>query len=173
MRKENVLVVVLALCIVAGGALYFWQGQNQSVQPAHAGDSETITAKAVNGIDWQSYTSGLAQAEESDKPVFLYFHAEWCTYCGQLKETTFKDDRVQAYLAENFISISVDTDQQQSIAGAWGVRGLPTLWFLEPDSKKISSLPGYVGPDQFYLILKFIKTRSYEKMTFQEFVQKG
>ena len=106
-----------------------------------------------------------------DKPVFLYFHADWCTYCTKLKKTTFADKDVLNYLNDNFISIAIDTEKEKEFASQWGVKGLPTLWFLKSDSSKISNLPGYVGPDQFLAILKYISTQSYEKMSFAEFVK--
>ena len=103
--------------------------------------------------------------------MFLYFHADWCTYCTKLKKTTFSDKDVLNYLNDNFISIAIDTEKEKEFASQWGIKGLPTLWFLESDSSKISNLPGYVGPEQFLTILKYISTQSYEKMSFAEFIK--
>ena len=111
----------------------------------------------------------LAKAE--NKHIFLYFHADWCTYCKKLKKTTFRNKAVLNYLKDNFISIAVDTDKKQELATQWSLRGLPTLWFLQPDNSKISSIPGYIDAKQFLHILKYIHTASYDKMSFQEFAK--
>ena len=74
------------------------------------------------------------------------------------------------YLKENFVSISVDSDKNQTLATQWKIRGLPTLWFLKPDGAKVSHIPGYVDEKQFLQILKYIHTQSYERMKFQEFL---
>jgi thioredoxin-related protein len=135
----------------------------QGNEPSQISDTSTI--------DWQGYAQGMELAKIEKKPIFLYFYADWCTYCKKLKKTTFKNKAVLNYLKNNFISITVDTDKKQELATQWSVRGLPTLWFLKPDNSKISSIPGYIDAKQFLHILKYIHTASYDKMNFQEFVK--
>ncbi len=123
-------------------------------------------------IKWLKYEEGLARAQSENKHVFLYFHANWCRICAKMKKETFTDAQLIAYLNKNFISIMVDTDKEKKIAGAYGVRYLPTNWFLEPDSSKISMLPEYVDAKKLLTILKYIKTGSYKKMSFKDFINK-
>ncbi|MCP3875761.1 MAG: thioredoxin family protein [Desulfobacteraceae bacterium] len=132
---------------------------------------ESAKIKGDSAIDWKDYKQGIVLSESEGKHIFLYFHADWCTYCKKLKQTTFKDKKVLSYLKENFISISVDTDINKEVANQWKVKGLPTLWFLKPDNSKISHLPGYVDAKQFLSILKYIQSKSYDKKTFQEYME--
>lgn len=200
MKKENILVVALIAIAMAGIYLYTTQKPARHAATPPRKEAPAFASEAVantppsspgnaaagsntgsnagnstgsNGIGWKDYTPGLARAKKDNKNVFLYFHAQWCTYCTKLKKTTFRDPKVLAYLAENFVSISVDTDQNQSLSRQWRVKGLPTMWFLTPEGKQISSLPGYVGAGQMLQVLKFIHTKSYDTMSFQEFVNKG
>lgn len=177
MRKENVLVVVLAA--LAFGGIYLYNrpapdlGGQMAAAPAVSDVQIPRSASAAVSKDifWRDYTPGMALAQKERKSVFLYFYAPWCGYCVKLKQETFKDDRVKAYLNEHFVSIGVDTDQRQKLARQWGVRGLPNLWFLESDGTKISNLPGFVGADQLLMILQYIHTQSYKTMNFNEYVQ--
>ncbi len=186
MKKENILVIVLVTIALSGLFLFFntnseqknFGGNKQVAQTQAPAASVTGNADSGNGnagqnnrINWKDYTPGLAQAKTQDKNVFLYFYAQWCTYCTQLKKTTFLDEKVLAYLEKNFVSISVDTDQNQKLSQTWQVKGLPTMWFLAPDGSRISSLPGYVDGSQFLQILRYIQTESYDKMSFQDFVK--
>ena len=200
MKKENILVVALIAIALAGIYLYTTRKPARHAAPPPQKQAPAFASEAVantvppsqgnattmgnagdnlasntrgNGIGWKDYTPGLARAKKDNKNVFLYFHAQWCTYCTKLKKTTFRDPKVLAFLAENFVSISVDTDRNQSLSRQWRVKGLPTMWFLTPDGKQISSLPGYVGAGQMLQVLKFIHTKSYDTMSFQEFVNKG
>ncbi|MCP4761846.1 MAG: thioredoxin family protein [archaeon] len=132
---------------------------------------ESLTAEKASSIDWQPYEQGLKLAKEQSKPVFLYFHADWCKYCKKLKQITFADKTVLNYLSENFISITIDTEKEKDLALEWGIKGLPNLWFLRADNSKISNLPGYVGPEQFIIVLKYIRTKSYDKMSFSDFLK--
>ncbi len=169
MKKENILVLAI-ICIAIMGAVIY-NNMNSAKYHDSATEKGSIEVGNISGIDWQDYAQGVALAKTRSKPVFLYFHADWCTYCKQLKKTTFKNKKVLSYLNDNFISISVDTDKNKELATQWKVRGLPTLWFLKPDNSKITSIPGYIDEKQFLNILKYIHTASYDKMSFQEFVK--
>lgn len=179
MRKENVLVV--ALVVIALSGIYLFNQMNNDMPdqaavdipaPAVAAQNNTLQANS-SGITWKDYTPGMALAKKEDKSIFLYFHAQWCTYCTKLKKTTFKDPDVMAYLNDNFVSIQVDTDKNKKLAQQWRVKGLPTLWFLEPSGKKINNMPGYVDAGQLLQILKYVHTKSYNTMEFHEFVKQG
>ena len=179
MKKENILVLAI-ICISIIGTLIYFNLKPDNNANANSVDHQAdgtieekqiLTASKTSGIDWQSYAKGIDIAKTQDKPVFLYFHADWCTYCTKLKKTTFADRDVLNYLNDNFVSITIDTEKEKAFANQWGIKGLPTLWFLKSDNSKISNLPGYVGPEQFLVILKYIRTQSYEKMSFAEFVK--
>nr|WP_319492761.1 thioredoxin family protein [uncultured Desulfobacter sp.] len=180
MRKENILVGILVVLVLGGIYLYNRPEANVDTPAAQANlntfeaEKQTVQEPSTTSPDailWNDYTPGMALAEKEGKSIFLYFHADWCGYCRKLKNETFKDDRIKSYLKDNFVSISVDTDKRQNLAQQWGVRGLPTLWFLEADGTKVNSLPGFVDADQLYSILQYIHTQSYKNMTYQEYVQ--
>ncbi len=170
MKKENILVVAL-ICIAVAGVVYFTGDKPGTPQPKQV-QQTTAEAPADDGINWKNYSDGVAMAENQDKHIFLYFQAQWCTYCTKLKETSFKDPAVIDLLQKHFVSISIDTDQHKDLAMKWKVRGLPTLWFLKPDTSKISNIPGYVDAKQLTKVLDYIQTRSYDKLSFSEFSEK-
>lgn len=124
-----------------------------------------------DGIHWQPYDKGLAMAKAQNKNIFLYFHSDWCHYCKKMKRSTFKNLDLINYLNENFISIKVDTEKEKKVTASYSVRGLPTLWFLKNDSTRLSRIPGYVQADRLINILKYIKTGSYIKMSFNDFLK--
>ncbi len=151
MKNRHITVTIIILILL-------------SFSPAWAAAQETI-----GGISWATYEKGVSMAEQQGKKIFLYFHADWCTYCKQMELTTFKDKGVIDYLNENYIAITVDSDKDRKIASRFGVRGLPTAWFLTSNTGKLSSMPGYIDSNRLLTILKFINTESYEKMSYQDF----
>lgn len=176
MKKENILVI--ALVVVALGSVYLYNAMKtpdrfSDPSPAALSGDAASLASGEGGISWKDYTPGMATARDAGKSIFLYFHAPWCTYCTKLKMTTFKDDKVIAYLNENFVSIEVDTDQNRALAGKWKVTGLPTIFFLDHEGSTIQKIPGYVAPGQMLQFLKFIHTKSYTTMEFHEFVKQS
>lgn len=167
MKKENILVIVL-VCILAGGIFLYLNSRQD--QPSAKAFSENSNSSS-DLIDWKPFDQGLILAKDQNKPVFLYFYADWCTFCTKLEKTTYKDKDVLAYLTQNFISIKVDTEKDRQLAADWRVTGLPTLWFLDSEGEKLNAIPGYIDEKNFLLILKFHFTKAYETQTFQEFLK--
>ncbi len=174
MKKENIFVVVLIALAIAGGLVYNRSTPSEPRFQAAVLSESGVTSKIGNtSIGWNEYTPGMAMAAKGNKPIFLYFHAAWCSYCTKLKKTTFKDKKILAFLEKNFVSIQVDTDKNQALSNEWKVKGLPTLWFLEPDGTKINSIPGYLDAAQLLPVLKYIYTSSYNTMEFKDFIKQG
>ncbi len=136
MRIARAMIVLL--CLLAGGA-------------------ESGLA-AADKIDWHSYESGLARGKFEKKKVFLYFHAEWCTYCVEMDRTTFKDPAVIAALNRNFIPIRVDSERETAPAALFRVKGLPDSWFLAESGEVIGHRPGFIPAEQLMKILNAVMT---------------
>ena len=147
--KARWLMVLFALVIVAAGGL--------EAQGAE--------------LPWSSYNQGMEQAKNLKKPIYIDFYADWCQYCQQMESVTFQNKKVADYLKANFVLIKVDADRAKDLADSYYVRGLPMGWFVSAEGERIAPLPGYVDPDTFLTILKFVNTKSYDKMTYQEFVE--
>lgn len=133
------------------------------------------SSKSANaaGPEWRSYSDGMKLGQSRNKHIMINFYADWCHYCKQMFEETFTDEKVLSSLKENFVSIKVDTEADRSLSMDYYVRGLPTIWFLKSDGQKLAPIPGFVPPDQFVKILKYVSTKSYETMSFKEFMDKG
>lgn len=124
----------------------------------------------AKSINWYGYDEGMAIAKSEGKKIYLNFHADWCKYCVKMEKTTFKSGKVIDYLKENYIAIHVNADKEQNLKIKYRVSGLPSNWFIQKNGTPITQLPGYVGPDQLYNILRYINTDSYKAMSFTDFI---
>ncbi|MBS3918423.1 MAG: DUF255 domain-containing protein [Deltaproteobacteria bacterium] len=86
-----------------------------------------------------------------------------------MEAESFIQPEISRFLTTNFIPIRVDVDKEKKIASTYYVRSLPTSWFLESGGEKITSIPGYVNPELFLIILKYISSGSYKTLTLMEF----
>jgi thioredoxin-related protein len=118
---------------------------------------------AAASIEWHSYESGLARSKFENKKVFLYFYAEWCTYCREMDLKTFKDSAVIGALNRHFIPVRVDSDREQAAASLFRVKGLPDTWFLAENGDIIGHRPGFIPADQLMKLLDVVMSGAAAK----------
>jgi thioredoxin-related protein len=95
-------------------------------------------------IAWRDdVEDAFMEAERDTKPVFLYWSAEWCPYCADLKAHVFSRRDVQETL-KLFVPVYLDGDS----AGAqkWGeefaIAGYPTVLALDADRNELARIAG-------------------------------
>lgn len=116
----------------------------------------TLLGCSVQGaeISWvDSLSKGLEQAKAEGKPLMVDFYTDWCGWCKKLDQDTYSSANVQG-LAEKFVCVKVDGDKDQADTAKYGVRGYPTIIFLNADGKEINRNVGYSGPDEFVKIME-------------------
>ena len=100
-------------------------------------------------IDWITDLSAAKEMAKSEgKPMFIDFHADWCSWCRRMDVDTYTDLKV-AELAKQLICVKIDTDEQPDVAENYRIRGLPTTVFLTSEAKKIDIIAGYLPPEEF------------------------
>jgi len=97
------------------------------------------------GIAWVegNVDAAFQQAKASNKPVLLYWGAEWCPPCKQIKSAVFtRPDFIEK--SKLFVAVHLDGDLPD--AQKWGdvfrVTGYPTVVVLKPDRTEITRIAG-------------------------------
>ena len=132
--------LILVLAIVAGYVL----SPRQAVK------------SSIAEVNWHTYKEGTDQARRLKKNMILYFHADWCTYCGQMEKETFRDPAVIDFLNSRTIAIKVDVDEEKRIARQFGVRGLPATFLLLNNGHQVGPMPGFIPPQSYLSMLNRI-----------------
>ena len=121
------------------------------------GPSKPIVSSAA-AVNWHTYREGTDLARRQKKNMVIYFHADWCTYCGQMEKETFGDAAVIDFLNKQTIAIKVD--QEKRIARQFGVRGLPATFLLLNNGEQIGPMPGFIPPRAYLSMLSKILSTS-------------
>ena len=93
-------------------------------------------------------------AKAANKPVFLYWGAEWCPPCAQIKSTIFSKREFQER-SRLFVPVYLDGDtpSAQKYGERFGVVGYPTMILFRPDGTEITRLPGGVDVARYATVL--------------------
>jgi thioredoxin:protein disulfide reductase len=98
--------------------------------------------KADGKIAWvQDLAEGLKQADTTGKPTMLYFTADWCAPCLELKKHVFTDKRV-AEASLRLVNVYIDVDKNPDALTRYKVRGIPAIFFLSPKGEMIARFSG-------------------------------
>jgi thioredoxin:protein disulfide reductase len=97
---------------------------------------------------WHAYSDTL------QKPVILDFTAEWCLPCRKLEKDTFSDPRVIEEAEDHFFMVKVDLTHvadpvNQRLLEEFGVKGVPTIVFLDSQGREVKRLMGFLPPEKF------------------------
>ncbi len=76
-----------------------------------------------------------------DKPCIIDFYADWCGPCKAV--APILEELAKTYDGEIYV-YKINTDEQQELAGAFGIRSIPSLLFVPMDGKpqmSVGALP--------------------------------
>jgi protein disulfide-isomerase len=124
------------LLLLAGGAVGCTKAQ-----PPHA--QHATHANEPRDIAWFDGSLGGAfiVAKRENRPVLLYWGAEWCPFCHTLKSKVFSRPD---FIAKSHLFLPVYLDGDDEGAQKWGeqfgIQGYPTLIVLDPDRHEIMRL---------------------------------
>jgi len=133
----------------------------------------------TGGLQWTTFDALQKEGYQNNGKKYLVdVYTDWCGWCKVMDKKTFTDEKVQAYLRENFNLIKFDAEQKEDIifkkriyewqsGGKKGINKLaiellgnrmsyPTMVYLDEDLNKIRSIPGFKKPDQLLAELKAI-----------------
>jgi thiol-disulfide isomerase/thioredoxin len=110
-------------------------------QPLHA--NHATHANEPPDIAWfdGSLDGAFIVAKRENRPVLIYWGAEWCPFCHTLKSTVFSRPD---FIAKSKLFLPVYLDGDDEGAQKWGeefhIQGYPTLIVIDPDHHEIIRL---------------------------------
>jgi uncharacterized protein YyaL (SSP411 family) len=103
-----------------------------------------LRSAAEQSIDWYPWGSEPFElAKRLHKPVLIDIGAVWCHWCHVMDEGTYSDPEVTRLLAEGFVAVKVDRDEnpevdrrfQRQVNALSGEGGWPLTAFATPDGE--------------------------------------
>lgn len=79
-----------------------------------------------------NYEANQEWKYEGDKPAIIDFYADWCQPCKMVAPIL---EELQAEYGDKLVIYKVDTEAEQELAGAFGIRSIPSLLFIPADGQ--------------------------------------
>jgi thioredoxin-related protein len=135
---------------------------------------------------WRSFDSGMELALKEKRPVVIDFYTSWCKWCTVMEEKTFSEPGISRYLAEHFVAIRINAESRSEkltykgeelapieLTRRFGVRAFPSVAFLDTEGELITIVPGFIPPETFLPMLRYIKKECYkQRMSFEDFLKR-
>lgn len=106
-------------------------------------------------FDKRAYAEAKKGAEAEKKWFIVKGTAEWCGPCKQMDKTTWRDEKVVAWLKERAVVVALDVDQEAKLAKELGIEAMPTMIAFK-DGKEFDRVVGRQGPAEFLVWLEGI-----------------
>lgn len=125
----------------------------EAADPAAAPNAPEV---ADGQIAWfeGSVEEAFAYARRERKPLFLYWGAEWCPPCHEIKATVFRSrefiERSRLFVA---VYLDGDTDNAQALGEKFDVVGYPTMVVFSPEGTEITRIPGGIDIQAYANVL--------------------
>jgi thioredoxin-related protein len=132
-------------------------------------------AGAQGRVVWMGWDEGLREARRTNRPVLVDVYTDWCGWCKRMDRDVYARADVRDYLANRFVVVKLNAEAQDGLqydgkdltsaglAEQFRVTGYPTTVFLRPTGAHLINVPGYVPPDRFLLVLRYIGEGHMEK----------
>ena len=123
-----------------------------SLSLAWAGAAAASAGASASEPEWgSSWESGLREAEDSARPMLVYFHSPECEWSARMNEHWTGTD-VRAALAP-YVAVRLDAAEHTRVALRERIRNLPTILVVHPAAGTRHRLSGYPGSEALLAFL--------------------
>ena len=184
-RMRTILSVILFALLLSPSLVYAQllnnQSNNNSDKPSSA--HEQIQSTIDSGFDWVDLEEAQRIAAESQKKVLIFGYAEWCTYCLKMRKESLPDSSVVDAISRYFIPVQLDGEStnpvvfngteytKNQLARGLQLQSFPTHYFVDAEGGVLGAQPGFIEPDIYALLLRYVGSDAFERITFDEYIE--
>ncbi len=180
--------------LIAGGAAL---AAGLAVSPARA--AAVLTDDGLYRQPWflESFlelSDDLDAAATAGKRFAVMWELRGCPYCKETHLVNFARPEIEDYIKANFEILQLnivgarkvkDFDgseiSEKALAAKYGVRFTPTVQFfpetagglaqLSPEKREVARAPGYLKPDDFLALFRFVREKGYQTKSFHDYLR--
>jgi len=136
----------------------------------------------------------LEGAAKEGKRFAIMWELKGCPYCKETHFVNFARPDIADYVKANFEVLQLNiigsrkvTDfdgselSEKALAAKYGVRFTPTFQFfperaaplkaIEPGKREVARLAGYMRPQDFIAMFRYVREKAYESKSFRDYIK--
>lgn len=95
-----------------------------------------------------TYQSALNKAKEENKELVLFFTAEWCGNCIDMKEKTISTPKVQEALSK-VVYLEIDVDHEKELVSKYKISSIPSYVRINSNEEELNKGAGNIKENAF------------------------
>lgn len=108
-------------------------------------------------IKWEKdLATAIKKAKSKNLPIMIDIYTDWCSWCKELDKNTYANEKV-IETAKKIVSVKLNpetSEEGEEIAKKYGVKGYPTILFINADGFVLENVGGYVEGEKFVPYMK-------------------
>jgi len=143
------------------------------------------------GIHWISFEEAVKLNAKAPRKIYIDVFTNWCGWCKRMDQTSFEDPKIIQEMNTEYYAVKFNAETHDSIAFdkhvftylpqykanelalalLHGEMAYPTTVILDQDTKILSRIPGYLGPDALQEILNYFGKNNHLKLTWNQYLK--
>lgn len=156
-------IVAIVATITACGARSVNNQANDQKESAQTENSTKTNAINIGKEQFKKQIFDYSTQSDwnylGDKPALIDFYADWCAPCKRL--APILEELAGEYKGQIYI-YKVDTEKERELAGAFGIKSIPSLLFIPKDGSPQMATGALPKEELVKLIEEFLLKKSAE-----------
>jgi thioredoxin-related protein len=167
------------------------RGSSVQAPPASPQRKVQVPATPQRLIKWMTIEEALEKSKTEKKKIFIDVYTDWCGWCKEMDNTTFKDPEIVSYLNEKYYAVKFNAEQTGDVVyqdktykfkkqGSRGFHELaaqllnnrlsyPSFVILNEQQEVIQPIPGYQNAKKLDIILHYFGTDNHKKTPWEKY----
>lgn len=140
-------------------------------------------AEGKQSVEWLKFEQAVAKSKAEEQLLVIDFYTDWCHWCKVMDKETYSNADVVEFSKGKIVFAKINAESSDKLkyqnatydgremAMMFGVKGYPSTSFMTEKGELITTISGYIQPEQFINILKFISGKYYETLSFEDFLK--
>jgi thioredoxin-related protein len=140
-------------------------------------------------LEWLNMDELGLKLKENPKPVLIDLYTNWCSWCKEMDNETYRNPEVVSYINDHFYPVKLDAESKDVVQ--WKARtfkfnpgynlnefalyvtsgdpGFPTTVIIPDQKSEPQAVPGFLNPNELEPVLKYFGEGAYKTESYSEF----